>query len=79
MIFHSLKDQERSMKTAADIKADFIRQGITIANWAKARGYSPLVVYQLLNGRLKGRYGISHKIAIELGLKEKPVRGKRAA
>lgn len=62
------------MKTATDIKTDFIRQGTTIANWARVRGYSPLMVYRVLDGTLKGHYGISHKIAIELGLKEKPVR-----
>lgn len=67
------------MKTVAEIKADFIRQGITIANWAETNGYTPLMVYRVLDGTLKGRYGISHKIAVDLGLKEKPARGRGAA
>ncbi len=58
------------MKTAAEVKEDFIRRGITIANWAKEHGYRPYTVYRVLDGKLKGYYGISHRIAVDLGLKE---------
>ena len=58
------------MKTAADVKQDFIRRGVTIANWAKEHGYNLRTVYSVLDGSLKGHYGIAHKIAVELGLKE---------
>jgi gp16 family phage-associated protein len=58
------------MKTAAEVKQDFIRRGITIANWAKEHGYRPYTVYRVLDGKLKGYYGISHRIAVDLGLKE---------
>ena len=58
------------MKTAAEVKEDFIRRGITIANWAKEHGYRPYTVYRVLDGKLKGHYGISHRIAVDLRLKE---------
>jgi len=58
------------MKTAAEVKQDFIRRGVTIANWAKERRYNSRTVYSVLDGSLKGHYGIAHKIAVELGLKE---------
>ncbi len=58
------------MKTSVQVKKDFIRQGMSIANWAKERGYNVHTVYCVIEGKLKGRYGISHKIAVDLGLKE---------
>ena len=67
------------MKTPAEVKNDFIRRGVSVATWARDNGYNVFTVYRVLDGTLKCRRGISHKIAIELGLKEKPVRGKRAA
>jgi gp16 family phage-associated protein len=67
------------MKTPAEVKNDFIRQGVSVATWARDHGFNVFTVYRVLDGTLKGRRGISHEIAIELGLKEKPAKGKRAA
>ncbi len=66
------------MKTVNQVKEDFIRQGDTVANWAKRHGFNKFTVYRVLDGTLKCRRGISHKIAVELGLKEGP-KNRRAA
>ncbi|MDR1276084.1 MAG: DNA-binding protein [Candidatus Accumulibacter sp.] len=50
-------------------KARLRQQGGTVLAWAAERGYNPTMVYQLLNGQLKGHYGKSHEIAVALGLK----------
>jgi gp16 family phage-associated protein len=55
--------------TPEEIKAQFKKSGTTVLAWAKERGYDPTTVYMLLNGQLKGCYGRSHEIAVELGLK----------
>jgi len=58
------------MKTPAEAKADIQKQGITIAEWSRARGFTLPAVYQILAGKCKGRYGESHRIAKALGLVE---------
>lgn len=58
------------MKTADQVKCDFIARGVTIAKWAEDHGYNYFTVCAVLNGALKGRYGISHRIAVDLGLKQ---------
>lgn len=57
------------MKTPDQIKAEFLAAGITISSWARDRGYTPREVSLVLNGQVKGRYGKSHDIAVQLGLK----------
>lgn len=58
------------MKTPDKIKQEFAERGLSIRGWAKERGYSQALVYQLLSGNRKALRGESHKIAVELGLKE---------
>lgn len=67
------------MKTSSQVKEDFIRQGISVATWARARGFNQWTVYRVLDETLKCRRGISHEIAVELGLKEKPAKPRHAA
>lgn len=50
-------------------KADFHRLGLSIADWALARGYSPHLVYSVLSGKRKCLRGQSHQIAKELGMR----------
>lgn len=47
----------------------FAENGISVAEWARERGFSTGLVYQVLEGRRKCLRGQSHKIAVELGLK----------
>jgi gp16 family phage-associated protein len=50
-------------------KAQFDAHGITIAAWARDRGFDPLAVVQVLNGYTRGKRGKSREIAIALGLR----------
>lgn len=54
------------------VKTRFEAEGISIAEWSRARGFNPKLVYRLLNGTVKGSRGQAHKIACELGLKKQP-------
>ncbi|SIQ78194.1 phage-associated protein, BcepMu gp16 family [Rhizobium sp. RU35A] len=53
-----------------DVKRQFECAGISIREWAERRGYNPRTVYAVLNGSLGGKRGVSHRIAVDLGLKE---------
>ena len=55
--------------TAEQVKALFRQRGITFTRWAEENGYNRNEVYRVLNGQTKARYGKSHEIAVQLGLK----------
>jgi gp16 family phage-associated protein len=54
------------------LKQLFEANGLTVTEWAAARGFKRDQVYAVLNGRAAGRRGASHRIAIALGLKPEP-------
>jgi gp16 family phage-associated protein len=56
-------------RTAADARSEFHQQGLTIAQWAKQHGFSAGIVYSVLSGRRKCLRGVSHNVAVALGLK----------
>lgn len=58
------------MKTKEQIKKVFEDKGETFEAWAKRKGFKVRTVYAVLNGQLKASRGISHEIAIALGLKD---------
>jgi gp16 family phage-associated protein len=60
------------MMTPDQVKAKFEAEGVSIAEWARARGYKLRTVYAVLSGRRKSQRGISHRIAVDLGLKSRP-------
>jgi gp16 family phage-associated protein len=62
------------MKTPEQVKAEFLALGITISQWARERGYTPREVSMVLNGQVKGNYGKSHRIAVQLGIKPDPAK-----
>ncbi|MCL2076047.1 MAG: DNA-binding protein [Betaproteobacteria bacterium] len=47
----------------------FSANGVAIQAWANAHGFARFDVVDLLRGKLKGKYGRSHRVAIALGLK----------
>ncbi len=57
-------------RTPEQIRAEFQRNGISIAGWAAANGFSSGLVLEVLAGRKKAIRGQSHQIAVKLGLKE---------
>lgn len=60
----------KRVKTRDQVKAEFARAGKTFAGWARANGYPVAIVNELMRGRLKGRRGKTHEIAVLLGLKD---------
>jgi gp16 family phage-associated protein len=58
------------VKTPAEARADFVRRGEAVTSWAHEHGYSPSLVFEVLRGRIKGRRGKAHEIAVLLGMKE---------
>jgi gp16 family phage-associated protein len=56
----------------ARVKTRFLAEGVSIAEWSRANGFSLKLVYRVLSGRVKGTRGQAHKIAVALGLKAEP-------
>lgn len=59
----------KAIRTPDDVKRDFERKGISVSSWAKEHGFDRQLVHSVLSGRLKGRIGRCHKVAVLLGLK----------
>ena len=55
--------------TVADVRAEFKKRGISVSEWARVRGVSAQLTYQILAGRKAAVRGQSHEIAVLLGLK----------
>jgi gp16 family phage-associated protein len=58
------------MKTTEEVRADMARRGVTAAAWARKNGVAPETVRGVLLGRIKGRSGEAHKVAVLLGIKD---------
>jgi gp16 family phage-associated protein len=54
------------------IKEKFEEEGQAIAEWARQHGYKPRTVYAVIAGKVKCKRGVSHRIAVELGIKKRP-------
>lgn len=59
-------------QTPQQVKESFVNRGETIASWADRHGFPRDAVYALLAGRVRGNRGLSHAIAVALGLKSLP-------
>lgn len=57
-----------------EFKALLEQNGLSIADWARKRGYNVRTVYAVLNGQMKAKRGVSHKIAVDAGVKEPPAK-----
>ena len=57
--------------TLEQLRANFAKEGKTLAQWARENGYKPRDVYLVTGGLNKAKYGKGHEIAVKLGLKEK--------
>lgn len=59
-------------KTPDEVKAEFLRKGISIRAWAKANGFTVNLVYEILSGAVNRpcNSGQSHRIAVSLGMKD---------
>lgn len=59
----------KPLKTADDVRAEFIRKGVAVSEWAREHGFGESLVYEVLTGNRKCRRGDSHRIAVLLGMK----------
>jgi gp16 family phage-associated protein len=55
--------------TPKQVKKAFADSGLTVSGWAKQKGFSQALVYQVLSGKRQPVRGESHRIAVALGLK----------
>ena len=55
-----MSEQEQLQK----VRDEFLARGVSIAEWARQRGYSRALVYQVLRGNKKCLRGQSHRIAL---------------
>lgn len=60
---------EAPAKPGTILRAEFKRQGISVAAWAKKHNLNPQLVHRLLDGA-PGSRGESHRAAVLLGLKK---------
>lgn len=60
----------QKLRTVQEIRAEWLRKGLTQNDWAKKHGFVPSAVSQVLNGQNSGRKGVGHKIAVLLGIKD---------
>ncbi|MGH8078047.1 MAG: DNA-binding protein [Lysobacter sp.] len=67
-----------TVRTADEVRLDFDRRGISLADFARDHGLNVGIVYQLLSGKKKGRRGHAHRAAVLLGLKEGVIAKGRA-
>ncbi len=62
------------MKPSNALSAQEVRnrlrcRGQTVSGWARDNGFTPRLVFDVLDGRLKGNYGKAHRAAVMLGVK----------
>ncbi len=60
------------VKSRAQVRAEFRRAGVSIADWARQHKVPAGLVYEVLSDRSKRRCvrGASHRVAVLLGLKQ---------
>jgi gp16 family phage-associated protein len=56
-------------KTARQVKRELNERGQSVSGWAKANGFTPQHVFEVLAGRNRGLRGGAHRIAVLLGMK----------
>lgn len=65
-----MKQSPKSLKTADQVRAEFERKGLSVAEWARRHDVSRSLVYEILSGRRTVfRRGDTHRVAVLLGLK----------
>lgn len=60
----------RSIKSREQVRKQFNRVGLSVAQWSRTHGVSQSLTYQVLRGDKKGVRGEAHRIAVLLGIKD---------
>ena len=66
--------QRNKPATYQEIKDRFLREGLTIAAWARENNVNPRLASAILTEERACRSGQSHKIAVLMGIKEGVIR-----
>lgn len=59
----------KKLRTHLEARADLDYQGISVTQWAREHKVNRSLVYEILAGRKKCLRGMSHNIAVQLGMK----------
>lgn len=62
----------QSVQSPAEAREWLDRHGVTVTDWARAKGFDPAVVFALLSGRTRGRRGMAYQAAVALGIRAAP-------
>lgn len=57
-------------KTKEQALSELRARGETVVGWARKNGFDPRLVRGVIYGNIKGKWGVSHKIAVLLGMKD---------
>ncbi len=65
-----MKTQDNFLRPLEEVEREFDLRGISKADWARAHGIRPGVVYEIFSRRSACKRGEAHRAAVLLGLKE---------
>lgn len=60
----------RILRTSQDVKDEWLKNGLTQADWARKHGFDRATVSQVMSGKNGASRGVGHKIAVMLGIKD---------
>lgn len=61
----------KTLRTVTEVREEFSKRGLSIAEWARANNFSVALVYRVLSeSKRRATRGQSHDIAVALNLKE---------
>ena len=60
----------KKLRTHAQARAWLSYQGISVAQWAREHGFTYSLTLEVLSGRKPCQSGMSHNIAVALGMKD---------
>lgn len=60
----------KAIKSREQVRKQFNRVGMSVAQWSRKHGVSQSLTYQVLSGEKKGLRGEAHRIAVLLGIKD---------
>ncbi|MGP1628339.1 MAG: DNA-binding protein [Giesbergeria sp.] len=57
------------LRTPEQARAELLRKGVSVTQWAVSNGFSPNLVFEVLANRRRPTRGQTHQIAVALGIK----------
>ncbi|PLX76948.1 MAG: DNA-binding protein [Azoarcus sp.] len=62
--------ESQKLRAPQEVRKEWLRKGLTQADWARQHGFDKATVSQVLSGKNAATRGIGHKIAVMLGIKD---------